>query len=554
MTSEIYCGRRVADKQNSKFAKLQALRERFARELPSRFDDIEKVWQEEKSTAQSGTFYRLVHSLAGAAGTFGFSQLGDRARDLELLLQQLSDVQDVPESIAKIDQAIAELRDIAQQQPAKREPEQVSGLTENFAKKNNEPLIYLLEDDKSIAEDILNQLKPFNYRVEMFSNSDALYAGVAREIPDVFLADINLPEGADAGPQAVAKLRRGAAANVPVVFISGYGSWQNRLNAIRAGGQAYLTKPINMIQLFEQLDFVLGNQQESALRILIVDDTPLLAEHYANVLGAAGMQTEALNDPSSLLDVLPVFCPDLVLMDIYMPGCSGIEAAQIIRQHSGYTNLPIVYLSTERGVEQQLDALRVGGDDFLQKPINDSHLVKAVKIRARRFRELTALMTRDGLTGLYNHINLKLMLEREISQAQRRSSPLSFVMLDIDHFKLVNDKYGHPTGDAVIKSLARLLSQRLRKGDIAARYGGEEFAVVLPDTKLEDAYLIIDNLRKQFFEFRYSHEGTEFNVTISAGIATCPPHQDMTALIAAADNALYQAKHGGRNQVVVNAE
>jgi len=542
----------VPDSKPTKATKLRALQMRFIEELPSRLTDIEREWQSGHETSASSVFYRLVHSLAGSAGTFGFPRLGTRARELELLLQQGNNTSAEAATDTVIIQALSELQLIAADGPDKVMPAEPLLAAEVETDEAKPSLIYTLEDDIHLAEETAQQLQHFGYRVEAFHSVDALKAGVERQVPDALLADINLPEGTVAGTRVAAELRGDAAQDMVVIFISGQESWQDRLNAVRAGGHAFLSKPINFSLLMEQLDAVLGNSQESPYRILIVEDTPLLAEHYANVIQTAGMQTEVLHDPAKLLDVVPVFGPDLILMDIFMPGCTGVEAAQVIRQHSAYTNLPIVYLSTEKSLTHQLEALRAGGDDFLQKPISDTHLVSAVSIRARRFRELTALMVRDGLTGLLNHINLKLALEREISQAQRRSSSLCFVMIDIDFFKSVNDTYGHPVGDQVIKSLARLLSQRLRTGDIAARYGGEEFALVLPDTRVEDARVVIDDLRQQFAQITYAHESGAFNATFSAGIASFPPHGEMEALIAAADGALYQAKHGGRNQLAMD--
>jgi len=539
----------------TKAEKLIALRTRFRSELPARLDAIELAWQKDKLTTQNEEFYRLVHSLAGSAGTFGYAKLGEQAHVLELLLQELKVGATEHEQAEPIEQFVTNLRDIMLLGGDQGDKEEIFFHEESPVATKKQHLIYLLEDDINFAEELLNQLEYFDYRVEIFDNVQALHDGIASQQPDVLLADIHLPEGAEAGSQAVSELRKGATSPIPVIFISALNSWQNRLNAVRAGSQAFLSKPVNINALLEQLDEILGESlQASDFRILIVDDSELLAEHYANVLEAAGMQTQIINEPSKLLDVLPEFRPDLILMDLYMPNCSGVEAAQVLRQHMTYIQLPIVFLSTEKALEKQLDALYVGGDDFLQKPISNTHLVKAVKCRAQRFRELTALMTRDGLTGLLNHINLKLTLEREVSQALRRSSSLSFVMIDIDNFKSVNDGYGHPTGDKVIKSLARLLCQRLRKGDIAARYGGEEFALILPDTEGQVAYDLIDALRKQFGQLKYTYNNNEFNVTFSAGIATCPAHADMNELIAAADTALYQAKQAGRSQVVVDKD
>lgn len=536
----------MTDKKSSKAAKLRSFQDRFAKELPSRLDAIQQVWNAEKDIAIGGEFYRLVHSLAGAAGTFGFPLLGERARELELFMKPLSAAPLSSESLSVIEQAITELQKIAQEGADNLVQTNEPRLPFMPDSDEKQALIYVLEDDIDLAAEIAQQLFHFGYRVVVFHSAAELKTGAARQIPDALISDIYLSEGEDAGPLAAAELRRNATHEVPIIFISSHDSWQDRLNAVRAGSQSYLSKPINFSQLLDELEAVVGKQQEISYRILIVDDTVLLAEHYAAVLQAAGMQTEVLNKPEYLLEVLPTFQPDLILMDIYMPGCTGIEAAQVIQQHPVYTNLPIVYLSSEVALDKQLEA---GGDGFLTKPISDIHLVTAVRNRARRFREMMALMNQDSLTGLLNHINLKLALEREISLVQRRASSLSFVMIDIDNFKSVNDSYGHPVGDTVIKSLGRLLTQRLRKGDIAARYGGEEFAVILPDTTIENAYNVIDDLRQQFEKINFVHKSGEFNVTFSAGIAECPPYKVVSDLIAAADSVLYEAKHAGRNQV-----
>ncbi|OOZ40581.1 hypothetical protein BOW53_07200 [Solemya pervernicosa gill symbiont] len=538
------------DKKRNKFRILQ---QRFIDLLPQRIEEIEGGWRSVRTSGSESpdleALTRNSHSLAGSSGTFHFFHFGEVARSLEALLHSYQDAEnDSAELIDHIDDAIMQLREVAAEGP-----DQTS--TETFPDQHTprvsdeQPLVYLLEDDQTLATELADQIGHFGYTVEAFYNPETLESAVKARPPHAMLADIHMQSGPTAGADIIKKIHHCTDRDLPVIFISAYDSWQNRLNAVRAGGHAYLSKPLNVDQLTEQLDQVTGIRQEVEYRILIVEDTTLLAEHYAAVLESAGMEAKIVSDPSRLLEVLPEFIPDLVLMDLYMPECSGVEAAKVIRQHSGYTNLPIVYLSTEKGLEQQLEALRQGGDDFLQKPISDEHLLAAVKIRARRFRELSALMTRDSLTGLLNHINLKLSLERELSQARRNSTTLTFAMLDIDHFKSVNDLYGHPVGDRVIKSLSRILSHRLRKGDIAARYGGEEFAVILPNTSVSDSCRVLNELRIAFSEIGFTSGDADFNATFSAGIAESDPQQDMQSLITAADNALYQAKHNGRNRI-----
>jgi diguanylate cyclase (GGDEF)-like protein len=236
---------------------------------------------------------------------------------------------------------------------------------------------------------------------------------------------------------------------------------------------------------------------------------------------------------------------------MHMPGCTGLELAAIIRQQPAYVSIPIVFLSTEANRDRQLAAMHLGGDDFLTKPIKPDHLISAVTSRVQRARTLRSFMIRDSLTGLLNHTNTREHLDIEVARAQRQHGLLTLALLDIDHFKAVNDTYGHPTGDRVIKSLARLLQQRLRKTDIIGRYGGEEFAVILPHTDGLTAVKLLDEIRATFAHVRHQVDDCAFSVTFSCGIACFPDYADATQLTHAADQTLYDAKRSGRNQVLL---
>ncbi len=548
----------MTDKQITAADKLRALQQSFATQLPERLATIRHLWvalQDNSVEAEScRELYRMIHSLAGSAGTFGFQRLGQAARQLEEFLMHLNDAAySDAESVATIDSGLNQLDALANSGPDNAYAES-SAITSQVAADtdHNRTLVYVLEDDHLLAREIVSQLEHFGYAAVSFPSTTDIILAQQAHPADAFILDIALPEGEQEGTRIAPQLQALAKSTVPLIFISSRDDWDARLSALRAGGSAYFKKPLDFSALVEKLDRLRGVDSAEPFRVLIVEDSVLLAEHYAAVLQAAGMKTDVIHDPARLLDVMSEFGPELILMDLYMSSCSGIEAAQIIRQHAAYQGLPIVYLSTETGLNQQLDALKMGGDDFLQKPIGDAHLVAAVSIRAQRFRGLNTLMTCDSLTGLLNHISLKLTLESELALLLRQEGTLSFAMLDIDHFKSINDGYGHPVGDRVIKSLARLLTQRLRKSDTVARYGGEEFAVIFPNTTAEEAHALIDELRQSFSKIVYSQENEEFAVTFSAGIATAPPHADVASLIEAADKALYEAKHGGRNQVVVN--
>jgi diguanylate cyclase (GGDEF)-like protein len=232
-----------------------------------------------------------------------------------------------------------------------------------------------------------------------------------------------------------------------------------------------------------------------------------------------------------------------------MPSCTGTELCTILRQQDEWIGVPIVFLSGETSWERQAAAMSAGGDDFLLKPISAEHLVTAVLHRARRLRRLGGYIGRDSLTRLLNHAAYNERLRIEVSRARRDGGRLSVALVDLDHFKAVNDTHGHPAGDRVLRRLARLMQERFRQTDAIARVGGEEFAVILPGADQLNALALMEEMRKSFQEVVHSSEFGEFRVTLSSGVAELNPMSTAETLHDAADKALYRAKREGRNRV-----
>lgn len=295
------------------------------------------------------------------------------------------------------------------------------------------------------------------------------------------------------------------------------------------------------------LDLVQTNEQEQ-YRVLVVEDSRVAVALIRRTLGEHGIQTEAITDPGCLLEVLESYRPDLILMDMHMPRFNGVEATRVLRQMTAYSSLPIVYLSGESDVGMQVEALRLGGDQFLMKPFNPVLLAAVVKTRIERFRETSRSTRLDGLTGLLNHTTAKAELQRLV-EATPANGNLTLAMIDIDHFKSINDTYGHPVGDQVIRGLAWLLKGRLRSVDLIGRYGGEEFMVALPGVALKQAAPVIDRIRADFSALPHAHRGGALYATFSAGIACYPVVQTAAGLTETADRALLQAKRNGRNRI-----
>ncbi|KFC50097.1 response regulator, partial [Halomonas sp. SUBG004] len=188
---------------------------------------------------------------------------------------------------------------------------------------------------------------------------------------------------------------------------------------------------------------------------MIVDDEPEVAAYHALLLEQAGMAVQQVNHPADALTALERFSPDLLLVDVYMPVCSGEELANIIRQQPEHVGLPIIYLSSETDSQKQLSAMTAGVEAFITKPVIPDELVSAVTLRAERLRLLRSLMTRDSMTGLYNHSTTTELISKALAQAHRDNTEHAMAMIDIDHFKAVNDTHGHLAGDQVIITLAR---------------------------------------------------------------------------------------------------
>lgn len=406
---------------------------------------------------------------------------------------------------------------------------------------------------ESEAKAIASQLGHFGYEFSVCDNLDLLLqAGNAEQAPLAVLLDF---AHVDTLSETQRQQLRQLTSQTPVIALSEKGDITRRLAAARIGCQAFFTQPLNFGNLLDTLDRLVAPARADAGKVLIIEDSTSLASLYAATLAEAGFVCHFVTDPLKSLDALDEHRPELILLDMHMPGANGEELARVIRQQDAYLSVPIVFLSGESDISRQREAMSLGGDEFLQKPIEPEHLVSAVRARIIRYRNLRSLMLRDSLTGLLNHTSFKERLRGEVARVKRLKASMSVALLDIDHFKKVNDTYGHPAGDRVIKSLARLLRQRLRTSDVIGRYGGEEFAVALPNTPLADGTRVLEHIRSSFANLVHHVGNQTFHCTLSAGIVECNEFTeaagwDTEVLIQNADDALYTAKANGRNKVM----
>jgi diguanylate cyclase (GGDEF)-like protein len=412
--------------------------------------------------------------------------------------------------------------------------------------------VYLCFNDSAQATLLKEQLASFGIPAHCFANQADLNEAILYRLPAAMVVDTDF---GDQGVALVSTLQMDLRAPIPVIFYCQQTpSLATRLAVVRANGIALYVGQMDVDILIEQLIGVYSLRSEPPFRVLVVDDSRAQAMYAERTLNYAGLFTRNVNDPFEVLEVIESFNPDAILMDIYMPGCMGPELAQVIRQQDKYDSIPILYLSAESDIDKQLDAVGRGGDDFLTKPVPKTVLIATVLNRCRRHRGLRAQMIRDSLTGLVDHNHTLDTLAKLIGQNLEAALPLTFVMIDLDRFKQVNDSYGHAMGDRVIRALALYLKQRFRLTDVIGRYGGEEFALILPDTDEATAALLLDEVRSGFEKLTHHQGPVEINVTFSAGVATRTPGEDASALAHRADLALYQAKANGRNRIALASE
>lgn len=544
--------------------KLIQLRQRFITQLPTRLQQTAEQWHASHASSEAEArlapeLHRFFHSLKGTGRSLGFERLALLAEQAEealtatpqraglndymvQLLRQLNDEWSYLTTQQGQQKSLALLNSVEFTQ----HPDQM--------RSKRQRLIYLCDDEPEHISPLMHHLRCFGHEVIHFADTNTFFNAVLTRRPDAVIMDVQFPHGQTAGTETLTSLNRLTGQELPSIVLSSHGDFHSRLSAVRAGCNGYFTKPVKPLDLMLVIDELTSPLDEEPLRVLIVDDESAAAEYHALLLEEAGMIVHQVYHPNDALNALEHFNPDLLLVDVYMPVCSGAELASIIRQQPEHVGLPIIYLSSETDSQKQMSAMAAGVEAFITKPVVPAELVSAVRLRAERLRLLRSLMTCDSMTGLYNHSTTTDLINKALAQAHRSGDQHAMAMIDIDHFKEVNDTYGHLAGDQVIITLARLLKTRLRLSDTIGRYGGEEFVVLLKDVSSEQAFKLIDSLRQDFELVDFHAGDISFRCTFSAGISDFPNYPTTKSLHLAADQALYRAKHQGRNQVTTSVE
>lgn len=302
-------------------------------------------------------------------------------------------------------------------------------------------------------------------------------------------------------------------------------------------------------------------------RVLLVEDDPIQASVTKSILMKVGYEVLLAEDGINAIKLVKSEKPDIILLDVILPGMDGYEVCRWLKLDESSKGIPVIMLTVKKELSDKISGLQIGADDYLPKPYNELELnariyaslrTKALQDELKlKNKQLEDLLERvnymaitDALTGLFNRRHFRVVLTSEYERAKRYRTPFSLVMIDIDHFKKINDTFGHDVGDAVLKEVSDIFLKNVREIDTASRYGGEEFIIILPNTDKAHSLIVAERIRQQIENHEFDKVGRRISVSIGVSGMPDAEAENEEKLIRCADFAMYRAKQLGRNRTV----
>lgn len=522
-------------------ALLQLQRE-YLRDAPERLAELRKDLQAFRAGEPDAleSLRTRFHRLAGSGGSYGFDRVTEISRAIEHRI--LTPPAPLPQDAHIFDEAISALDEAFNQADTAMGAPPSLGRIPGFGWR---ALVMMRPDPR--RDDLVEALKVEGFVVVATDHEVDPWDVSATERPDLVVIGTDL----DAEVLTLGRYWSAPSADRPraVVMVEVEGRL-DRLQTAAVGVDSVFSATALPAEV-TSFARALASVGAPPAKVLVVEDDPAQATLFGSLLAKLNARVTLCNSAQNAREALVTDTPDLVLLDVDLPDVDGYAVARLMRQEPRLALVPIVFLTARRTMADEIEGLRAGGDDFLAKPVDSNHLLQIVLTRTERGRRIRELAHRDGLTGVINHATLMAELEHAAAFATRHGEPLCFLMLDLDHFKRINDTYGHLVGDQVLIHVASVFRRCIRNSDLLGRYGGEEFGIILRRCPPANGRIIAEKLRAALAAnpVRLA-AGEEISLRVSIGVSAFHGGgMTATEMAAAADRALYRAKSTGRDRV-----
>ena len=522
--------------------------------LGSIADHLHRLEANLEDRAPIGELNHLFHGLVGSGATYGFPHISALCGQAEAECQMLLEEERSPtaEDIGCWKDLVERCRDEFRRTPLDEPPAFRRPKASRPEKTSSVLLVDADEDHRGILAAILKE-----------EGIEVRHAGLREEalamlekggVPNALVTDVKLPDGTG---YELAEHVRGMpwARKTSVFLVADSAAFWDKVEAIRCGALGCFEKTDGREELVRRLfEKLKDDATVKKWKILYVEDDPDQAAFIESLLDQAGCEVRICPHPKGFEKDLGAFQPDLVLMDVVLPGASGFDLVKFMRQSGRWAKVPVVFLTTQKQLDHRIHATRVGGDDFLEKPVVPALLLTAISSRIERARFLETLMERDGLTRLLNHSAFMERCQQVVVDVRKkRDRKACLVLMDMDNFGAVNAGYGFGAGDEVLLAFASLLRRRLGRNECVGRIGGEEFAAIVEDLTPDQVVDLIGSVQTEFGgTYHQGPDGSRFRITVSAAAAAFDPRRmDFEGWMHGARRGLELSKDRGGGSILL---
>lgn len=513
----------VENNTNKHDDELDKLYHSYIGSLPEKIQEIELSFNNLYTNWDSKNyiiFSSLIHKLHGSSGIYGFTEICELLSKIELIITRYDYNNPADNKVLEqIKLKINELKNLSESHMASP--------TISVIRKIDTGTVYYLNsnDDstfgKTWSDNLADQIANYGYQIVIFSDIDTFIAALMYKNPLAIIVSLDFilnPFNININDPNIKDILKLHFKKNYTIFISKSGEFERRIDAFRMHGKSFLLLPFEASELSSELS-KLKSLWEEKFKVLVVDDDTESLKYYSNLLTHAGIENRAISSCHEVEKSLHEYTPDLLLLDLNLDACSGMELAAIIRQQRIYEYLPIIYLSVEEKRNIQLQALNVGADDFIAKSSDPNHVIEVIRTRASRYKRIKKITEIDALTGAFTLEHTKNVIEKIIQGLKSDDSQLSIAILKIHNLDSLAISYGYSSVDELLRNLYIFLSTHLGFSRIIGRYSNNQYIIVFPNTGMGKAREELAKLQDQFRSMLHYADGKAYGASFNFGLA-----------------------------------